>query len=156
MESDGRLTLRLRRPLFCCCCCSMSSMAEAGGEAALMARTTLMLSSGSGGRPRRWRPRTFISWSSWKPPSVNFGRGKTKSISQLWDGNEPRRAFGFCLFGWLIAVQEQSSRAEGALSSLGSVERSCCRTWSPWWTGGGQRVLRCKAGSLWRSGTNKS
>lgn len=65
-------TLRLRRPLFCCCCCSMSSMAEAGGEAALMALTTLMLSSGSGGRLRRSRPRTFISWSSSKPPKVNW------------------------------------------------------------------------------------
>lgn len=65
-------TLRLRRPLFCCCCCSMSSMAEAGGEAALMALTTLMLSSGSGGRSRRSRLRTFISWSSSKPPNVNW------------------------------------------------------------------------------------
>lgn len=65
-------TLRLRRPLFCCCCCSMSSMAEAGGEAALMALTTLMLSSGSGGRFRRSRPRTFISCSSSKPPKVNW------------------------------------------------------------------------------------
>lgn len=50
----------------------MSSMAEAGGEAALMALTTLMLSSGSGGRFRRSRPRTFISWSSSKPPRVNW------------------------------------------------------------------------------------
>lgn len=69
--TGGVCTLRLRRPLFCCCCCSMSSMAEAGGEAALMALTTLMLSSGSGGRFRRSRPRTFISWSSSKPPKVN-------------------------------------------------------------------------------------
>lgn len=66
------LTLRLRRPLFCCCCCSISSMAEAGGEAARMALTTLMLSSGSGGRLRRSRPRTFISCSSSKPPRVNW------------------------------------------------------------------------------------
>lgn len=74
----GACTLRLRRPLFCCCCCSMSSMAEAGGEAALMALTTLMLSSGSGGRLRRSRPRTFISWSSSKPPNVNWKGEKTQ------------------------------------------------------------------------------
>lgn len=68
-------TLRLRRPRFCCCCCcSMSSMAVAGGDAALMARTTLMLSSGSGGRFSCRRLRTFISWSSSKPPRVNWGR----------------------------------------------------------------------------------
>lgn len=58
-------------------------MAEAGGEAALMALTTLMLSSGSGGRLRRSRPRTFISWSSSKPPKVNW-KTRVGDRNRLW------------------------------------------------------------------------
>lgn len=136
----GGHTLRLRRPLFCCCCCSMSSMAEAGGEAALMALTTLMLSSGSGGRFRRSRPRTFISWSSSKPPKVNWkitvgDRSRLTNRNVLTNAHKLKSMeMGSCAS--CVSVVRKlpvlSSRAAGGLSSWGSVGHSCCRTWSPW------------------------
>lgn len=40
------------------------------------------------------------------------------------------------------------STAAVVLSSWGSVARSCCRTWSPWWKAVEQRALHCKEEKL--------